>query len=398
MDATDTIQTISARLLDPQISEQTKLNVELGYYLLDGIRDYAIFMIKPDGNIGTWNPGVERLLGYKEDEFVGAPFSMIFTESDISAGSPHTELSTAYEKGRAEDQRWHRKKDGSVFWANGLVTLMKDDNGDFKGYAKIMRDQTAHKRFEEEIERKNVSLEIANNELKNFASVVSHDLNSPLQTMQGFANLLKGKQGLDEEVETSIGYILESTQRMSTMVNELLKDTLSAEKIDRSQTVNTNTLMDEIVRGLSEAIESSNAMINYNNLPEVWTDPILLGRVFQNLIENSIKYSKVGISPEIAISAKVQDGEVTFVLNDNGRGIPHSKVKQLFTMFERLDPSEGIQGHGIGLATCRKIIERFGGKIWAESEVDKGTTFYFRIPSHSEKTATNSKASSYFVK
>ena len=125
-------------------------------------------MISPDGDILTWNPGVKRLLGYEESEFVGKPFSLIFTDEDRKLNVPESELMAVEKTGKAEDERWHRRKDDTVFWANGLVTLMKDPNGTVQGFTKIMRDQTQKKQFEERMAEQANALAVANTELTNF--------------------------------------------------------------------------------------------------------------------------------------------------------------------------------------------------------------------------------------
>lgn len=234
------------------LQEGYDLERELFHHLIDGLKDYAIFMITPDGKLGTWNPGVERILGYEEKEFIDQPFSMIFTEEDAAQGIPKFELDGAKTKGRAEDERWHKRKDGSTFWDSGLVTLIKDSQGKLKGYAKIMRNQTGKKKFEEELIDHTNALTIANRELANFAGIVSHDLKAPLQTIFGFANSLKEKTAsdrqLNEESKESVDYIASGAEKMMNLVSELLKQASQPEISKELTLVNTEELVQNVLK------------------------------------------------------------------------------------------------------------------------------------------------------
>jgi len=348
-------------------------------HLIEGIKEYAIFMIDLEGIIVTWNPGVRRLLGYEEGEFIGKPFALIFCDEDVLSNIPKSELMTASTSGRAEDERWHKRKDGSVFWASGLVTLMKDDTK-ILGYTKIMRDQTQKKRFEERLAEQANALAVANRELTNFAGIVSHDLNAPLQTVYGFANILKEQKGLDAEAEESVEHIITGTQRMIKLIDELLQFTVDENQEVTLCFVNTAVVLQDVLVALTSMISTHKATVHGENLPTVWAEELQLGRVLQNLIENAIKYSSPGKNAEIKISARDNGTETIFSVEDNGRGINENEITRLFTLFERLRPNSEIPGKGIGLATCRKIIERLGGRMWARSKLNEGSVFYFSLP------------------
>lgn len=358
-------------------------------HLIEGIKEYAIFMISLDGTIATWNPGVQRLLGYAENEFVGKPFSLIFTVEDIKLNIPESELKTVKSSGKAEDERWHKKKDGSLFWANGLVTLMKEPDGTMKGFTKIMRDQTQKKQFEERLAEQANALAIANTELTNFAGVLSHDLKAPLQTVQGFADILNEQKGLDKEAQESIHFIMDGTKRMINLVNELLEYTTLVKSDEALSFVDTAALLQEVLVDLTATITKNNATVHSVNLPTVWADSVQLGRIFQNLIENAIKYSSGDRAPEIKITAHDNGTETVFSVEDNGKGIDDSEIVRLFTLFERLHPEDAVSGKGLGLATCRKIVERFGGRMWVRSKLKEGSVFSFSVPHPAE---VNTKA------
>ncbi len=362
----------------------TDVNAALFQHLIEGIKEYAIFMIDTDGLIATWNPGVKRLLGYEEEEFIGKPFSLIFTDEDTKLNIPQSELNAVKSSGKAEDERWHRKKDGSLFWASGLVTLMKEPCGTINGYTKIMRDQTQKKQFEERLAEHANALAIANTELTNFAGVLSHDLKAPLQTVQGFANLLQEQTGLDQEAEESVHYIMDGTNRMINLVNELLEYTTLVKSDEALSFVDASALLQEVLVGLTATIKKSKATVHSMGLPTVWANSVQLGRVFQNLIENAIKYSSPERPAEIKITAADTESETVFSVEDNGRGIDEKEITRLFTLFERLRPDDSISGKGIGLATCKKIVERFGGRMWVRSKPNKGSVFSFTVPHPAE--------------
>lgn len=363
------------------------VNDALFQHLIEGIKEYAIFMISPDGTIVTWNPGVKRLLGYEESEFIGKPFSLIFTDEDIKLNIPESELNAVKTSGKAEDERWHRKKDGSIFWASGLVTLMKEPDGTINGFAKIMRDQTRKKQFEERLAEQANALAIANTELTNFAGVLSHDLRAPLQTVQGFANILQEQKGLDKEAEESIHYIVDGTKRMINLVDELLEYTTLAKNDEALSFVDTAALLQNVLVDLTAAITRHNATVHGTALPTVWANAAQLARVFQNLIENAIKYSSQDRAPEIKISARDSNSETVFSVEDNGRGIDEHEIVRLFTLFERLHPEDTVSGKGIGLSTRRKIVESFGGRMWVRSKPNEGSVFSFSVPHPTEANA-----------
>ena len=362
------------------LSTQFDRDTALFHHLVDGIKDYAIFMIDISGTLVTWNPGVKRLLGYDEQEFIGKSFSEIFVEEDRKLKVPEGELKTAQKDGKAEDERWHLKKDGSQFWASGLVTLMKAEDGTIQGFTKIMRDQTQKKQFEEKLAEQANTLALLNKELTNFAGVVSHDLNAPLQTVFGFANVLKTQEGLGSEAEESVEHIISGTKRMIDLVSELLEYSTVGKNEQSMAFVDTDDLLKKVTLGLNALISKSHACVQCEALPTVWGDKTQLSRIFQNLIENAIKYSDKERPTIIKIAAKDHDSETIFSIEDNGRGIEKSEMSRLFTLFERLEPDAHVPGKGIGLATCKKIIERYGGRMWVESTAGTGSTFFFSVP------------------
>ena len=231
-----------------------------------------------------------------------------------------------------------------------------------------------------ELEQTKNELELKNKELSQFVNMVSHDLREPLRTISGFIKLIENKyQGkLDEQANKLLGFISNATDRMRILINELL-DHASIGQEKEMIVVDCNKLVDVIQQDLQAIIIDTNTTIDVGNLPTIKGFQTELRLLFQNLISNSIKFSKPGIAPKINISAKEQDGW-TFAIQDNGIGISDEYMDQIFVAFKRLHTRSEYEGTGLGLAHCKKIVELHNGKLWVESKHGEGSTFYFTIP------------------
>ncbi len=338
-------------------------------------------MISPAGEILTWNLGVERLLGYSEEQFIGKKFDAIFTAEDQAAGAPQKELKTAQHTGRAEDSRWHQRRDGSRFWANGALTAMRDDDQKITGFAKIMRDQTEKRLLEERLAQSTESLTRANKELNSFADVLVHDLQAPLQTMCGFAHVLKENPELDAEAVESVNFIVDGAERLVSLVKEVQQYSKSPRDSEARKTIeicDAEKVLQGVLQDLQSQIQDRQAKIVEEVLPEVRVNKVQLARVLQNLIQNAIKYCPDSRTPEIHISTRQENAFTRITIRDNGIGIAKKDLPKIFTLFERL--REDLPGRGIGLAVCRKLVEEWGGSIHVESEPGRGSIFSFTIP------------------
>ncbi|MEL7037440.1 MAG: response regulator [Cyanobacteria bacterium J06592_8] len=223
----------------------------------------------------------------------------------------------------------------------------------------------------------------SNKELEQFAYIVSHDLQQPLQTITGFAELmlsLKSEIDLEEEADEYVTPILEEGIRMQGLIKDLLEYSRVGSKRRELKPVDCNLILAETLRNLHHSIEESQAIITHETLPTVNADKIQLGQLFQNLIGNGIKYCRPGVIPQVTILTEQKQQEWVFEIQDNGIGIASSYFERVFQIFQRLHTAQEYPGTGIGLAICKKIVERHGGKIWVESELGVGTTFYFTIP------------------
>jgi light-regulated signal transduction histidine kinase (bacteriophytochrome) len=246
--------------------------------------------------------------------------------------------------------------------------------------AKIAQNITERKKAEESIKRYSRELERSNRELDNFASIAAHDLGAPLRVASGFANRLQKryKERLDAEADRYISYIVEATERMQHLINDLLEFSRVGTRRKPLVPVDVNAIVEKTLANLTHEITESGAVINVDPLPTVSADKTQFIQLFQNLVGNAIKYSSN--TPRIHISAERKGGDWLFRVSDNGIGIDPRQFDRIFQIFQRLHSADEYSGTGIGLAICKKIVERLGGRIWVESKPGEGSTFFFTLP------------------
>ncbi len=195
---------------------QARLDGERMFHLLmENVKDFAIFMLDPEGRIISWNAGAERILGYKEAEIIGQPFSVIFTPEDVERKRPEYEVHQARETGRAEDERWHVKKDGSLFWASGVVTPLLDEGGNLQGFAKILRDITERKQAEEQLAE-------ANRRKDEFLAMLAHELRNPLAPILNVVQIFKQEGDGKQHLKEATGMVERALGRIVRIVDDLL--------------------------------------------------------------------------------------------------------------------------------------------------------------------------------
>jgi len=233
----------------------------------------------------------------------------------------------------------------------------------------------------QELKAANQKLLSSNQDLENFASIVSHDLQAPLRSLTMFAELLaqEYKSELDEDAHKYIEHITSSGSRMQTLIQDLLAYSLAGKSQQTWISLDLKTLLSKVIEDLQAAIAETQATIIINDLPVVWVNPTEISQLFQNLIENALKFRSEQ-PPRIEITATQQQEKWLFSISDNGIGIESEFQQQIFQVFQRLHASDAYSGTGIGLAICQKIVQRYEGIIWVESELGKGSTFYFTLP------------------
>jgi PAS domain S-box-containing protein len=363
--------------------------------LVEQVTDYGIFMLDEKGRIMSWNEGAKKIKGYKADEIIGKYFSIFYPEEDIINGKPAFELKKAIAEGKYEEEGWRLRKDGSRFWANVIITPVYNQMGILIGYSKVTRDLTERKEAEralresferyrviaEELKVTNAELSYANKELEQFTSIVSHDLQEPVRTIKSFLQLMDMKldAGQYDDLKTYINKSISAANRM----RELIHNLLNYSQLSKNQVIETevsfNELINQAIQNVKTSVDASNANITVeSDVDTIYGDKVQLVQLIQNLLSNALKFTN-GSTPQVKISCWEENGHIKFAISDNGIGIAEDDRYKIFEIFRRLHTKKDYPGTGIGLAICKKIVDRHGGRIWPESEPGKGTTFYFTL-------------------
>lgn len=384
----DTVSGVNRKVASRQFSEdQFRSSDEVFHLMVNNIQDYGIIMLDPEGRIVTWNAGETAISGYQAEEVLGRSFSIFYTAASIEEGRPELELSIAKSTGRFAVDGWRVRRDGTQFWSSIALTALRDPAGQLLGFAKVHRDMSERKRAEALDAIKTADLMTANKELEAFAYAVSHDLRAPLRHLDGFADLLRKNcyKQIDAQGQRYLDKITASAQRMGGLIDDLLAFSRLL-RADVSKThVSLQTLQEEVRREMEPDLAGRIVVWTIGELPDVYGDRSMLRQVFVNLLSNAVKYSRNRQESriEIGCSANTEE-ETTIFVRDNGAGFEMQYVSKLFEVFQRLHSDE-FEGTGVGLANVRRIVERHGGRVWAEGAVDQGATFYFSLRLHRGK-------------
>ncbi len=338
------------------------------------LKDYAIFFIGVDGRIMTWNKGVEHLLGYTEKEWIGRDTSVIFVPADEAVVLRQSEMDLARENGCVSDIRWHRRKDGSEFFANGVMSAVHDAVGTLIGFTKLISDETSRKQLQD-------SLLESNSALEQFAYAASHDLKEPLRTIGSYAELIvrRHRSELTEDGTQCLGFIVKAAARMGALIDSLLTYARVGTEKEPAVCVSLDQDVETAIGQLAGALEEAEAAVTHDPLPALVATHSQIVRLFQNLISNAVKYRSPDRKATAHISARPEGKYWVISIQDNGIGFAQEYADSLFTPFKRLHGQE-YSGSGVGLAICRRIVENHGGRIWAEAAVGQGATFQFTLP------------------
>ncbi len=285
--------------------------------------------------------------------------------------------------GIEEKETW---PDGHITWASTTKMPLRDEKGQIVGTFGISRDITRQKETEQEAKKLTEALKRSNRELEEFAYVASHDLHEPLRMISSYLLLISRRYQaqLDQDGREFIGFAVDGAQRMQAMINDLLTYSRVTTQGKIFSQIELEAVLQRALLNLKVAIAESGARLTHNPLPAVSGDDRQIERLLQNLIGNALKYRRPDVAPEIQVSAEKRDSEWVFGIRDNGIGIDPKYFDRIFGIFQRLHTREQYKGTGIGLAICKKTVERHGGRIWVESEEGKGATFYFTLPVQTE--------------
>ncbi len=340
----------------------------------------GVLSLNRDGVVTQANQAAAGILGRLSDQaLVGGHFSELLRDPDLQAN-----WAALVDQDRAiegEEARV-RLSDGSDRWIRVYVWPVREAAGvAIIGYDAVLLDVSAAKQIDRQLSVRAEALERSNEDLEQLAFAVSHDLQEPLQLVSRHAQLLgeRYRDRLGEDAERFLGHLTRNADRMQDMVDGVLKYFRAGRPGRPAETVSFAAAMDEAVANLGSVIEESGARVEYGELPDLPADRLKIVQLFQSLIGNAIKFHG-GEPPRVVISAREQEEDWQFAVKDNGIGIEPENYSRIFGMFQRLHTAEEYPGTGIGLAMCKRIVERGGGKIWLGSVPGRGTTFYFTIP------------------
>jgi PAS domain S-box-containing protein len=364
--------------------------------MTSSIRDYSIIVLDTIGSILTWNLGAETIKGWLAEEIVGQHFSLFYMPEDIADGKPDRNLLEAAMTGRVEDEGWRIRKAKTRFWANVVISALRNPEGRVTGFVKVTRDLTERKKAEDDIRllnaeleerviQRTAQLEDANKELQAFSYSVSHDLRAPLRHVLGFVDLLKTGVGpsLSEKNLRYMATISGAATRMGTLIDDLLTFSRIGRSEMRTTDVDLGQLVQETLEGLHEDTNGRTIQWKIHPLPSVQADRSLLRMVLVNLMSNAVKFTGKRAQAIIEIGdVPSENGETAIFIRDNGAGFDPKYISNLFGVFQRLHRQDEFEGTGIGLANVQRIIFRHGGRTWAEGIVDGGATFFFTLPNH----------------
>jgi PAS domain S-box-containing protein len=342
----------------------------------------GIITIDERGIVESLNPAAERLFGYGADEIIGKNVSWLMPRPYQEEHDRYLERYVGTGDKRVigiSREVAGLRKDGTTFPMHLAVSEVRF--GDRRVFTGIARDITERKQAELDLVRRTKELARSNVELEQFAYVASHDLQEPLRMMGSFAQLLarRYQSHLDATAREFISFIVDGAERMQRLIDDLLAYSRVGTGREALETFECESLVERAIANLKQSIDETGAAVTHDPLPRVWADPGQMVQLFQNLIGNAIKYR--GVAPPIVhIGAERQGQEWVISVRDNGIGFDPKHAERIFMMFQRLHTPQEYPGTGIGLAICKKIIERHGGRIWAESNPGRGSTFFVALP------------------
>ncbi len=354
--------------------------------LVENVQEYAIFAMNAEGHIVHWNKGAAHITGYEESEVIGGMLDHIFTPEDCAAGAPKKELEIAAELGHASDERWHVRKDGSLFWALGIVVPIRDGSGRLIGFGKFLRDRTDLKQLQDQLQLQNEALVRHDEGRKRFLATLAHELRNPLSVLstssrvlrQHCSNLPAANAELDR-VDRQLVHIRRLVEDLSDLAKayrdkfELDMQRLDLRAIARQACESVGSLMKDRDHQITLSTPDSPT--------EVMGDATRLNQVFVNLLTNAARYTPSG--GRVGLTLQVEGTEAVVRVEDSGIGIPAEHLAHIFELFTQVhtDYSEARAGLGIGLSLTRELVASHGGTIQAISEgPGKGSQFIVRLP------------------
>jgi PAS domain S-box-containing protein len=378
---------MTSQILPEGAGQELRASEERFRLLVEAVKDYGIYMLDVQGRVATWNAGAQAFTGYAPGEIIGRHFSVFSCDEDRASGKPDQELKIAVVMGRFEDEGWRVRKDGTLFWANVLITAMRDDAGTLVGFAKVTRDLTERRRAEMEFEE-NLRMHETNRLKSEFLAHMSHELRTPLNAIIGFAELMyTGKVGpVSGDHKEYLGDILGSSRHLLQLINDVL-DLAKVEsgKLDfRPEPVDLVSLVNEVrdvVRGLASAKRIHLEAKVDASITGAVLDASKLKQVLYNYLSNALKFTPDEGRVTIHVVRDLGDC-IRVEVEDTGIGIKSEDTHRLFIAFQQLEAGAARKyaGTGLGLAVTKRIVEGQGGRVGVRSVPGKGSTFWAVLP------------------
>ncbi|MFZ0286257.1 MAG: PAS domain S-box protein, partial [Terriglobales bacterium] len=388
-----------------RVEEALRLSEERSRALIHGVKDYAILMLDPEGNVASWNEGAKGIKGYEAEEILGRHFSCFYPPEDVQSGKPARELQEAMQEGSYQEEGWRLRKDGSRFWADVVITPLRDQSGALRGFSKVTRDVTERRQAQQEIERQNRELELRNREVERatklkskFLASMSHELRTPLNAIVGFSDLLAdGTPGqLNDKQQRFVNHIKQGSAHLLQLINDILDlSKIEAGLMElRCEDFRVCDALPEVLSTIRPLAMAKNIQVAETVQAEAWVhaDRVRLKQVLYNLLSNAVKFTpKDG---RISIECSHIGNQVSLSVTDTGIGIRREDQQIIFEEFRQAEgSSESHQGTGLGLTITKRLVEQQGGKISLQSELGKGSRFTFTLPAGATSVAASSHTS-----
>jgi PAS domain S-box-containing protein len=372
---------------------ELRLSEERFRLLVERVEDYAILMLDPSGHVTSWNVGAQRIKGYRADEIIGKHYSCFYTEEDVNLHKPEMALQAASVLGRFADEGWRVRKDGSRFWANAVITAMRDSEDQLIGYSKITHDLTERKRAAEALEatRAEMAHMARVMTMGEIAASIAHEVNQPLTAVVANANacsrLLAGNSPDLDDVREAVADIAEAGTRAGAIISRIRA--LVKKEMPEKTKLDINDVVQEVLPLTSGELAKHRVSVQtelFPSLPQVLGDRVQLQQVILNLMMNAIEaMTSIMDRPRVLLlRTQVQESDrLSVAVQDSGAGLEPGNTARIFDTFFTTKSN----GMGMGLSISRSIIETHGGRLWAEPNDGPGATFQFILPAYPRSTA-----------
>jgi PAS domain S-box-containing protein len=366
--------------------EATSVDQQRFELLLDDVKDYAILLLDSEGRVLSWNDGATLLFGYHAAEVIGQSFSRFFISEDREAGRPEAEIRQAAATGQVTCEEWQVRRDGTRFWGCVVLTTLRDERGELKGFAKVIRDATDRKQLEMELRRQAEELAEANRRKDEFLAMLSHELRNPLAPVLNSVHVLRQAPDDPSLVQFAGNMVERQVRHMARLIDDLLDVTqlthgkvrLQKERIELGAVAERAA---ESVRPLMEERGHQFTLVLHDRPIWLEADPIRIDQVLINLLNNSAEFTDPGGHVELIVTR--EGAEAVIRVRDNGMGIAPDLLPRVFDLFAQADTSldRGGGGLGIGLTLAKRVVTLHGGSIRVHSEgPGRGSEFVVRLP------------------